>query len=192
MKNQVNVLLTSRVMEVTDRLLKLKAQWTRVEQEAGRIAAEFGRELKMMREFLPKGTWVQWLKDHVQFTARQAQRFIAIAVMRERHGDAFGLFVAIGVWSLSRSASMPEEWLARVGPNTVLADPRTGMAKAITEMSTREPSRSLSTLQTKPAVQNQGAKLRAKLGPILLEMRTKTKEEYEALRARILQRSDCA
>lgn len=189
-----NILQSARIVAATERVNKLKADYDDLQHQLGDVAAQIGKELLQVREYLQAnddaGAWGRWLKQHVHYTRKTAEKYIRIWDLKKRLGRQFSKFVSIGVECLSRLSVMPDDWLSTLTPNTTLTDPKTNETKPIIDMSSRELDRALDAVQRgkKPSVpiDQRARKQWEQFQTTLAQIRQSHPHLFDLLRGRIL------
>jgi hypothetical protein len=148
-----DVLATTEIRGHTQRVLALQKRERQARQKLGQIVAEIGAELIAVKEALDKTpdktAWLRWLKEHVHYSAKTAERYMQVA----RFGTSFDnacAFFDLDPSVLYRLAALPDELVATLTPDTLLTDPRTGRQAPLREMTARELDRALDALEGKP------------------------------------------
>lgn len=151
-----NVLADPEIQRHTQRILALQKEERLAHEKLGRIVAEIGAELIAAKEALDKTAdktaWRRWLKDHVRYTIKTAQRYMSVARFAEKN-DNVVVFSELDPSVLYRLAALPDEKAAALTPDTLLTDPRTGRQTALSQMSARSLDRALDALEGKTAPQ---------------------------------------
>jgi len=150
-----NVLADPEIQRHTRRILALQKEERQTREEMGRIVAEIGAELIAAKEALDrtpdKTAWQRWLKDHVHYSAKTAQRYMSVARFLKKT-TTFSFFLELEPTALYRIAALPDELAATLTPDTPLTDPRTGQRTALSQMSARSLDRALDALEGKTAL----------------------------------------
>jgi hypothetical protein len=145
-----DVLASPEIRGHTQRVLALQKRERQARQKLGQIAAEIGAELIATKEALDKTSdktaWQRWLKDHVHYSAETARRYMRVARFSKKTVNV-DRFFELDLSVLYRLASLPDELIGTLTPDTLLADPRTGKQIPLKEMSARELDRALDALE---------------------------------------------
>jgi len=147
-----NVLADPEIQRHTQRILALQQEERQMREQRGRIVAEIGVELIAAKEALDKTAWLQWLKNHVHYSADTAQNYMRVARFAEKNGSA-SVFFGLEPTVLYRLVALPNAKSATLTPDTLLTDPQTGRQTALSQMSARSLDRALDALEGKTAPQ---------------------------------------
>ncbi|OUB52003.1 hypothetical protein BK741_07235 [Bacillus thuringiensis serovar iberica] len=124
----------NEVMNLSDDINVITAEIKSYQQIAGQSIFEIGRRLKHVKEHdLVHGEFGKWLKEHVNFTERQARRFMQV-VDEFKTDDV----VRIGSSKIFEVLQLPQEIDRQQfieEPHTI---PSTGEEKTVNEMTVRE------------------------------------------------------
>jgi len=78
-----DVLADPEIQSHTQRILALQVEERQARQKLGQVIAAIGAELIAVKEALDKTpdktAWLRWLKDHVHYSAKTAQRYMSVA-----------------------------------------------------------------------------------------------------------------
>jgi len=150
MKKSADVLADPEIQLHTGRILALREEERQTREKLGRIIAAIGAELIAVKEALDrlsdKTAWLRWLKDHVHYSADTAERYMQVARFAGKFRSAAEFF-KMDPTVLYRLAALPDEIAAKLTPDTLLTDPRTGRQTPLKEVSTRELDRALDALE---------------------------------------------
>ncbi len=117
-----------------------------------RNAVRMGKSLIAVKNFLDtkretRETWLQWLKKNFDYSEDTAQNYMRVARLASEKPKRFGFLVKLHITCLYRIASLPDEILDRLTPDTLLTDPKTGEQKPLKDMAGRPLDRALDALQ---------------------------------------------
>ena len=179
----VDLLAEPEIQRHTERILALREEERQTREELGRIIAAIGAELIAVKEALDKlsnkTAWLRWLKDHVHYSAKTAERYMQVARFSKKFDSAVEFF-ELDPTVLYRVAALPDEIVATLTPDTRLTDPQTGRQVPLKEMSTRELDRALDALEGKKAPE------KPKQPSVEVVLTGKTREEFAADALRVM------
>ena len=98
-------------------------------------ALEIGTRLIEARELVGPGEWTRWRREQVRLSARSAGNLVALARLHGMQPASFRHLSRIGLNKLYRIAELPERFLKRLRPHSVLKIPGTQARKSLEEMS---------------------------------------------------------
>jgi len=172
-----DVLADPEIRRHTERILLLREEERQTREKLGSVIAAIGAELLAVKEALDKTSdktaWLRWLKGHVHYSAKTAERYMQVARFSKKFDNVVEFF-ALDPSILYRIAALPDEIAAKLTPDTQLTDPRTGRQLPLKEMSARELDRALDALEGK---KDSGKPKQASLGVMFSGT---TREEYAA------------
>jgi hypothetical protein len=120
----------------------------------GEIIAAIGAELIAVKAALDrlsgKTAWQRWLKDHVHYSLETAQNYMSVARFAGKNGSD-SVFFDLDPTALYCLAALPDETAAKLAPDTLLTDPKTGRQKPLKDMTTRELDRALDAIEGRSA-----------------------------------------
>jgi hypothetical protein len=147
-----DVLADPEIRHHTERVLALREEERQTRGQLGSIIAAIGAELIAVKEALDKlsdkTAWLRWLKGHVHYSVKTAQRYMSVARFSKKT-TALSFFLEIDPTVLYRLAALPDEIAATLTPDTLLTDAGTGRQTPLKDMSTRELDRALDALEGK-------------------------------------------
>jgi hypothetical protein len=150
----VDLLADLEIRRRTERILALQREEEQTRKRLGEIVAAIGAELIAVKAALDrlsgKTAWQRWLKDHVHYSVKTAQNYMSVARFAEKNESAF-VFFDEDPTVLYRMAALPDETAAKLTPDTLLTDPKTGRQKTLKDMTSRELDRALDALEGRTA-----------------------------------------
>lgn len=163
----------------TERILALQEEERTTRRRLGQIVAEIGAELIAVKEALDKLSakiaWLQWLKDHVHYSADTAQNYMRVARFAEKNRNV-SFFFELDPSVLYRLAALPDGIIATLTPDMLLTDPQTGRQVPLKDMSARELDRALDALEGRKDPE----KPKPEPETVDITFRGATREEYAA------------
>ena len=99
--------------------------------------AEMGRLLLQLQQRLAWGDWRRWLERHTPFTARTAERAIALHQLQQTEPERFARIAPFGVSKANVFVTLPPRFVAKLlaGPHTI---PGTTIVKTVLAMTFAE------------------------------------------------------
>lgn len=97
----------------------------------GRDVVAIGQRLLALREHLGFGRWLSWLSQHLPYSPRTAQRYIAIAQWAGEHPDDFEVFLHLGLGKLQHLATLSPAQRARFRRQQSFRVPGTRVRKTL-------------------------------------------------------------
>ena len=175
--NAADVLADPEIQRHTERILTLQQEERQTRQKLGQIIAAIGAELIAVKEALDRlsnrTAWLQWLKQHVHYSAKTAERYMQVARFSKKFDNAVEFF-DLGSTVLYRLAALSDEIAATLTPDTLLTDPQTGRQTPLKDMSFRALDRALDALEGKTDPE------KPKPPPVDFTFKGATREEYAA------------
>jgi hypothetical protein len=150
----MDALTDPEIRRRTERILALQREEQQTRKRLGEIVAAIGAELIAVKAALDrlssKTAWQRWLKDHVHYSLETAQNYMSVARFAEKNGNV-SVFFDLNPSVLYRLAAVPDASAAKLAPDTLLTDPKTGRQKTLKDMSYRELDRALDALEGRTA-----------------------------------------
>lgn len=146
---------------VTEEILDIK-------QRVAEDFMELGQRLCEAKELLPHGEWLPWLANNVQFSERQAQKFMALARGYESNPQLAADFGSEKAFALLDLPMEEREQIAAEGASVA------GKTKSASDLTTRE----MKQIVAERKAPKYDAELEAKA---YLEQRAEEDEEYRDL-----------
>jgi hypothetical protein len=180
-----NLLSDPEIRRHTERILALREEERQTREKLGGIIAAIGAELIAVKAALDKlsgkTAWLRWLKGHVHYSVKTAERYMLVARFSKKFDSAVEFF-DLDPTVLYRIAALPDAIAATLTPDTPLTDPKTGRQTPLKDMSTRELDRALDALEGK------AAPTQPKAPPGDVTLTGTTREEFAADSLRIMGR----
>ncbi len=180
-----NLLSDPEIRQHTERILALREEERQTREKLGGIIAAIGAELIAVKAALDKlsgkTAWLRWLKGHVHYSVKTAERYMLVARFSKKFDSAVEFF-DLDPTVLYRIAALPDAIAATLTPDTPLTDPKTGRQTPLKDMSTRELDRALDALEGK------AAPTQPKAPPGDVTLTGTTREEFAADSLRIMGR----
>jgi Protein of unknown function (DUF3102) len=184
----VDLLADPEIRRRTERILALQREEEQTRKRLGEIIAAIGAELIAVKAALDrlsgKTAWLRWLKQHVHYSADTAQNYMRVARFAEKNRNV-SVFFDSDPSVLYRLAALPDASAAKLAPDTLLTDPKTGRQKTLKDMSYRELDRALDALEGRSASEKP-KRSSGEVGEVTLS--GATREEFAADALRIMGR----
>ena len=98
------------------------------------VTLEIGRRLVEAEQLVPVGEWTRWRSAQLHLSSRSVDNIIALARLHELQPASFRQLSRLGLNKLYRIASLPDRFLKRLKPQTVLRIPGMQARKSLEEM----------------------------------------------------------
>lgn len=157
-----DVLTHPEIVRRTQKILALEKKGKTLVKQLGNLYADIGDELIAVKKKLDQGNdktaWLRWLKTHVHYTSKTAERYMSLAEWRQKNSTSMSNFLHLPVTCLYHLAALPDEHRKKIRPNTKLPVPGTNGSKPVEDMSARELDRALDHLEGRSTGNGNGEK----------------------------------